>query len=380
MKVQKELILEYTKDIDLPLKGESSHISLSSIKEIQLEQNTLTVHFTLPIPNLNLRKKTAEVLIQCLKQKFPSHEVKVYISIGKIPPAPGKKKRPAGLEEVKNIIAIASGKGGVGKSTLTCNLGVSLSKMGFKVGIVDADIFGPSIPIMLDTVKSKPLATTKGDSRMMVPIENHGVKMLSMGFFAGENEAMVWRGPMASKALQQILYDGDWKDLDFMLVDLPPGTSDIHLSLVQMVPVTGALMVSTPQSLALADLKKGVGMFNMTSINVPVLGIIENMSYFCPPESPKQKHYLFGKDGVKKFAAEYKVPFLGEIPIDQSIRAGSDAGTPISLEESHTSAQTYKEISQKLIAEVLKRNKELPATEIVRISNMSGCSSVVRKA
>lgn len=370
----KEFIFEHIKHTKLPQEV-SQQITLDSIKEVRIEGAELILHLRLPIPNLNLRRKTAGLLEQYLQKKIPEYKINILISIDKSPPSLTEtKSSPKGLEGVTNIIAVASGKGGVGKSTLTSNLAICLSKMGFQVGIVDADIFGPSIPIMFETIGERPLAVNRAEHRMIAPIEKHGIKMLSMGFFAGESEAMVWRGPMASKALKQILHDGDWGNIDFMLVDLPPGTSDVHLSLVQMVPVTGALMVSTPQNLALADMKKGAGMFRMSSINVPILGIVENMSYFSPPEFPDKKYYLFGRDGVKKFAEEYNIPFLGEIPISTDIQEASDSGGPITLKTSHPYTFIYKSICQKMVSEVLKRNKDLPVTEIVRISNMSGCS------
>lgn len=272
------------------------------------------------------------------------------------------------LPKVKNIIAIASGKGGVGKSTVTANLAVALSKMGCKVGVVDADIYGPSVPIMFDTMYVRPRIKDMGDGKTKIePIENYGVKMLSIGFFADINQAVVWRGPMASKALNQMFIDADWDELDYMLIDLPPGTGDIHLTLVQAVPVTGAVVVSTPQDVALADARKGVAMFKMPNINVPVLGLVENMAWFTPAELPENKYFIFGKDGVKKLAEELQVPVIGEIPLVQSIRESGDKGVPIALQESNPAHEYFMQLAENLVEQVNIRNENLPPTEILKI-------------
>jgi len=248
------------------------------------------------------------------------------------------------LPGVKHIIAVASGKGGVGKSTVSANLAAGLAQMGYSVGLIDADIYGPSMPIMFDVADEKPKTKDIDGKNYILPVENYGVKILSIGFFADTSQAIVWRGPMASKALNQMFSDAYWGPLDYMIVDLPPGTGDIHLSLVQVVPLTGAVVVSTPQDIALADAKKAVGMFNLDVINVPVLGIVENMSYFTPPELPENKYYIFGQDGAKRLAEDLSVPFLGEVPIIQSIRESGDAGRPAALQESTPSGEAFRRL------------------------------------
>ena len=279
------------------------------------------------------------------------------------------------IKNVSNIIAISSGKGGVGKSTITANLAVSLSKMGFKVGILDADIYGPSIPEMFDVSGQKPLAVDVDGKSKMKPIENYGVKILSIGFFTKIDQAVIWRGPMASKALNQMIFDADWGILDFLLVDLPPGTGDIHLSIMQSLPISGAVVISTPQKIALNDARKGVSMFKKENINVPVLGIIENMAYFIPNALPENKYYLFGKEGARNLSTDLNIPFLGEVPIIQSVREAADFGRPAAMQENTISEDIFKNVSKNMLSQLLIRNKELPETEIVKITTMSGCIS-----
>jgi ATP-binding protein involved in chromosome partitioning len=253
------------------------------------------------------------------------------------------------LPGVKHIIAIASGKGGVGKSTVTANLAVELVRRGHRVGLVDADIHGPSMPTMFDVVREKPLPVERAGKSMIGPVEAHGVKMLSIGFFADPDQAIVWRGPMAAKALGQLFTDGDWGELDYMLIDLPPGTGDVHLSLVQLVPLSGVVVVSTPQDIALADARKGVSMFQLESINVPVLGLVENMSYFSPPDLPDRKYHLFGRDGVKRYAEASDTPFLGELPLVQAIREAGDAGRPAALQEGTEAARAIAALTDRML-------------------------------
>jgi ATP-binding protein involved in chromosome partitioning len=248
--------------------------------------------------------------------------------------------------------------------------------MGFKVGILDADIYGPSMPIMFDVESEKPISVTIDGKSKMKPVESYEVKILSIGFFTAPSQAVIWRGPMASKALNQMIFDADWGELDFMLIDLPPGTGDIHLSIVQSLPITGVVVVSTPQAVALADAKKGVSMFTSESINVPVLGIIENMAYFTPEELPENKYYIFGKEGAKNLAEDLNVPFLGEVPIVQSIREAGDYGRPAALQMGSVIEKVFEEITRKVVQEVVSRNENLPATEAVKITTMAGCSAV----
>jgi len=248
--------------------------------------------------------------------------------------------------------------------------------MGFKVGVLDADIYGPSIPIMFDLANEKPLSINVDGKSKMKPVENYGVKVLSIGFFTKPDQAVIWRGPMASKALNQLIFDAAWGELDFMLLDLPPGTGDIHLSIMQSLPITGAVVVSTPQAVALADAKKGVAMFQQESIDVPVLGIIENMAYFTPAELPDNKYYIFGKQGAKHLAEDSKIPFLGELPLIQSIREAGDAGHPVALQEGTAIEAIFIDITKNVVRETVKRNKELPVTQAIQITTMAGCSAV----
>ena len=248
--------------------------------------------------------------------------------------------------------------------------------MGFSVGLLDADIYGPSMPIMFDVAQEKPLAVTIDGKSKMKPVENYGVQLLSIGFFTDANQAVIWRGPMAAKALNQMIFDAHWGNLDFLLIDLPPGTGDIHLSIMQAMPVTGAVVVSTPQEVALADARKGVAMFQQESINVPVLGIVENMAYFTPDELPDNKYYIFGKEGAKNLAEDLNVPFLGEVPLVQSIREAGDVGRPAALQESSPIAAAFEDITKKVVQEMVNRNENLPPTEAIKITTMAGCSTV----
>ena len=251
--------------------------------------------------------------------------------------------------------------------------------MGFKVGLLDADIYGPSMPIMFDVTHEKPLAVNIDGKSKMKPVENYGVKLLSIGFFTEPSQAVIWRGPMAAKALNQMIFDAHWGELDFLLIDLPPGTGDIHLSIMQAMPVTGAVVVSTPQEVALADARKGVAMFQQESINVPVLGIIENMAYFTPEELPNNKYYIFGKEGAKNLAEDLNVSFLGEVPLVQSIREAGDVGRPAALQTASPIEASFEEITRNVVQELVSRNKSLPPTEAIKITTMAGCSSVNKK-
>jgi ATP-binding protein involved in chromosome partitioning len=271
------------------------------------------------------------------------------------------------LPNVKNIIGIASGKGGVGKSTVASNLALALVKLGASVGLVDADIYGPSQTIMFDVMDAKPMNKEIDGVNKMIPIERFGVKLLSIGFFVDTSQALVWRGPMASKAVVQMFQEADWGELDYMIIDLPPGTGDIHLTLVGAVPLNGVVIVSTPQFVALADAKKGVGMFQLPSINVPVLGIVENMSYFSPPEEPEKRYHIFGKDGAKKLAEELEVPLLGEIPLVQGICESGDSGTPAVLQDNTPQAIAYMEMARKVAQQVSIQNAKEPKVKVADV-------------
>lgn len=271
------------------------------------------------------------------------------------------------LPQVKNIIGISSGKGGVGKSTVAANLAVALAKLGYKVGLLDADIFGPSMPKMFQVEDARPYAEQIDGRDMIIPVEKYGVKLLSIGFFVDPDQATLWRGGMASNALKQLIGDAAWGDLDYFLIDLPPGTSDIHLTVVQTLAMTGAIVVSTPQAVALADARKGINMFTNEKVNVPILGLVENMAWFTPAELPENKYYIFGKDGAKKLAEEMNVPLLGQIPIVQSICEGGDKGTPVALDENTVTGRAFLSLAAAVVRQIDRRNVEQAPTKIVEL-------------
>ena len=346
------------------------------VHNIQIMGDDVYIDMTAHSPAMHEKKKLEVAMKQAFTAEF-GENINLKLKINSPEPSEVQKNQIKGKEipGIKNIIAIASGKGGVGKSTVAANLAVTLAKMGFQVGLLDADIYGPSIPTMFDTVGEKPFSVNVNGKNLMQPLENYGVKILSIGYFSGSNQAVVWRGPMASKALQQLIRDANWGELDFLLVDLPPGTGDIHLSIVQEVPVTGAVIVSTPQHVALADVKKGIAMFTMESINIPVLGLIENMSYFTPEELPNNKYYIFGKEGAQNLARDLNIPVLGEIPLIQSVRESGDVGRPAALQEGTLVANIYKETAQNMVESLVERNTNLPPTEAVKSTTMAGCST-----
>ena len=350
-------------------------ISNGSVKNIVVFDKEIIIDLEILKPTLQAKNTIRRKIVDSLNDNIDFNiEVKInFILITEKEPTIYNSTKE--VKNISNIIAISSGKGGVGKSTVTANLAVSLSKMGFKVGILDADIYGPSIPEMFDVSGQKPLAVDVDGKSKMKPIENYGVKILSIGFFTKIDQAVIWRGPMASKALNQMIFDADWGVLDFLLVDLPPGTGDIHLSIMQSLPISGAVVISTPQKIALNDARKGVSMFKKENINVPVLGIIENMAYFKPKELPENKYYLFGKEGAKNLSLDLRIPFLGEIPIIQSVREAADFGRPAAMQKSTISEEIFKKVSKNMLSQLLIRNKELPETEIVKITTMSGCFS-----
>lgn len=351
-------------------------IESEAVKNIVVFGDEVIVDITISNPTLQARKRTEVDIMKTIHDLvYPKAKIKVNVKVHATP-KPQNQIKGKPIPGIQNIIAIASGKGGVGKSTVTSNIAVTLANMGFKVGILDADIYGPSIPIMFDVVSEKPLAVNIDGVSKMKPVENYGVKILSIGFFTKTDQAVVWRGPMAAKALNQMIFDAAWGTLDFLLIDLPPGTGDIHLSIMQSLPITGAVVVSTPQNVALADAKKGVAMFQQDSINVPVLGIIENMAYFVPNELPENKYYIFGQEGAKQLAMDLEVPFLGEIPIVQSIREAADFGRPAALQDQTSTAKAFVTLTKEIVIETVKRHKDLPPTEAVKITTMAGCSAV----
>lgn len=378
MSFTKQDILKALDTITEPGEGKSL-VENKNISNLVVFGNEVIIDVTISNPTLQAKKKVeAEIKKAILLKVDEKIDVKVNVKTSTAPKNEEKSNLIKGkkIPSIQNIIAIASGKGGVGKSTITANMAVSLSKMGFKVGILDADIYGPSMHLMFDVEKERPISVKIEGRSKMKPIENYGVKLLSLGFFTNPNQAVIWRGPMASKALNQLIFDADWGELDFLLIDLPPGTGDVHLSIVQALPINGAVIVSTPQNIALADAKKGVAMFQQESIQVPVLGIVENMAYFTPEELPDNKYYIFGKDGAKHLAEDIDTKFLGEIPLVQSIREAGDVGHPVALQENTSLENAFATLTKEMVSELLKRNANLPPTEVVRITTMSGCSPV----
>lgn len=309
--------------------------------------------------------KAAETAI--LTYADPNIEIKGNIEVKTPQVAPTQPVKL--LPQVKNIIAISSGKGGVGKSTVSVNLAVALANKGYKVGLLDADIFGPSLPKMFNEEEARPFLEPIDGKDYIIPIEKYGVKMLSIGFFVNKNDAVVWRGAMAGNALKQLIADASWGDLDYFLIDFPPGTSDIHLTLVQSLAITGAVVVSTPQEVALADARKGINMFMNEKVNVPILGLVENMAWFTPAELPDNKYYIFGEDGAKRLAEEMNVSLLGQIPIVQSICEGGDKGVPVALNEDTITGMAFSHLADNFIDAVERRNKEQPPTQKVEVHN-----------
>jgi len=376
MKLSREDIFKALETISLPGDGKNM-IESGAVQNVMTFADEVVVDIKMTTPALHIKKRAEADIIKVIKEKvFADAKVQVNIKVEKAPQQNPNLIKGKPIPGIKNIIAIASGKGGVGKSTVTSNLAISLSKMGFKVGVLDADIYGPSVPIMFDVANEKPLSVKVNGKSKMKPIENYGVKILSIGFFTKPDQAVIWRGPMAAKALNQLIFDADWGKLDFLLIDLPPGTGDIHLSIMQALPITGAVVVSTPQNVALADTRKGVAMFQQENISVPVLGIVENMSYFTPAELPENKYYIFGEKGAQHLAEDLRVPMLGEIPIVQSIREAGDAGRPAALQEGTAVATAFEEFTRNTVQETVRRNTELPATEAIKITTMAGCSAV----
>ncbi len=375
MKFNKQDIEQALKTITVPGEGQNM-IESQAVKNIMVFADEVIIDITISNPTLQAKKRTEVDILKTIHELvYAKAKVQVNVKV-EAPAQPKNEIKGKSIPGIQNIIAVASGKGGVGKSTVTSNLAVTLSKMGFKVGILDADIYGPSIPIMFDVQNEKPLAVNVDGKSKMKPVENYGVKILSIGFFTKPDQAVVWRGPMASKALNQMIFDAAWGDLDFLLIDLPPGTGDIHLSIMQSLPITGAVVVSTPQTVALADARKGVAMFQQESINVPVLGIIENMAYFTPEELPDNKYFIFGKEGAKHLADDLNIPFLGEIPLVQSVREAGDLGRPAAMQTSTPIEEAFNKITQNVVQEVVRRNTALPPTDAIKITTMAGCSAV----
>ena len=373
MNIDKQQIQNALSLVKMP-EGDKSIWESGIVKNIQIFGIEIILDVEISNPTLQYKKR---VEVDCLKiiheKVYEKADIKINFTVLKTEEKATIIKGNE-IPGIKNIIAISSAKGGVGKSTITANLAVALADLGHSVGVVDADIYGPSMHIMFDLEGSVPEAITIDGKSKIKPLENYGVKLISIGFFAQSQQAVVWRGPMASKALNQLIWDTHWGELDYLLIDLPPGTGDIHLSLVQSVPVTGAVVVSTPQNIALADARKGVNMFQMDSINVPVLGIVENMAYFTPEELPDNKYYIFGKEGVKGLAEQLNIDLLGEIPLVQSVREAADIGRPAVLQGATDIAISLTNLAKKVVEKIEKRNSEKDKTKVVETSNTAGCS------
>ena len=379
MQIKKAAVLEALSKISAPGEGVNL-VESGAVTNVQIFGDEVTVDISIANPSLQARKKTeVEVLKIIHSEVYEKAKITVNVKVVTPPKAASNEIKGKPIPGIQNIVAIASGKGGVGKSTVTANIAVTLAKMGFKVGVLDADIYGPSIPLMFDVSAEKPLAVNIDGKSKMKPVENYGVKVLSIGFFTQPNQAVIWRGPMAAKALNQMIFDAHWGELDFLLLDLPPGTGDIHLSIMQSLPVTGAVVVSTPQEVALADARKGVAMFMQEAINVPVLGVVENMAYFTPEELPDNKYYIFGKEGAQNLASDLKILFLGEVPLVQSIREAGDVGRPAALQEEGPLKEAFEEITRNVVRELVVRHTDLPPTEAIKITTMAGCSAVKPK-
>lgn len=385
MKLDRKEILKALETITIAGEGKNM-VASGAIANVVTFGDEVVVDLVLTSPAMHIKKR-AEDDIKKTIHDLVSPEAKIKINTKVETPEKNQIKGKS-IPGITNIIAVASGKGGVGKSTITANLAVSLAKMGFSVGVLDADIYGPSMPIMFDVETEKPISETIDGVSKMKPIESYGIKILSIGFFTAPSQAVIWRGPMAAKALNQMIFDANWGQLDFLLIDLPPGTGDIHLSIMQSLPITGAVIVSTPQAVALADAKKGVSMFLSEAIQVPVLGIIENMAYFIADAGNSQttdvqaataKHYIFGKEGAKNLAADLNVPFLGEVPILQTIREAGDYGRPAAMQVGSEIEAVFESITRNVVQETLNRNENLPETEAIKITTMAGCSAVKNK-
>lgn len=367
VKIYPKLVLDALRNVRYPGTGKDV-VEMGFVSDdIHIEGNKVSFSMTFDKPNDPFVKsvvKACETAI--LTYISPEIDIKgnIEAKTKEVAPAPAPPKL---LPDVKNIIAISSGKGGVGKSTVTANLAVALAKKGYKVGVLDADIFGPSMPKMFDVEEVQPFLEPVGDKEMLIPVDKYGVKMLSIGFFVKKESAIVWRGAMAGNALKQLITDGNWGELDYFLIDFPPGTSDIHLTLVQTLPITGAVVVSTPQEVALADARKGIDMFTNEKVNVPILGLVENMAWFTPAELPDNKYYIFGKEGAKNLAEEMGVALLGQIPIVQSICEGGDSGNPVALDENSITGAAFATLAENFIISVEKRNKESDPTKKVEV-------------
>ncbi len=370
MNVSKDLIISKLKDIIVP---EVNKPVSDYVKEIKIEDKRIEVKIKLDKKASPLQNSLEKVIKNVLSDiSSAGYDLNLQISsekleFQKVKVKPEAVKNP--LDRVKNIIAVASGKGGVGKSTVSTNLAIALAKTGAKVGLMDADVYGPSIPLMFGVQKERPAVEKIDGKDTIIPIEKYGIKLMSIGFFVKEEDALIWRGSMATSAVKQLINDVAWGDLDYFVIDLPPGTGDVPLTMVQTIPLTGAIIVTTPQDVAVADVVKSIGMFKSNKIEVPILGLIENMSWFTPTDAPDKKYFIFGQGGGKKLAERFNIPFLGNIPIDENVVADADAGKPIILNEASPLSKSFVEVAESTVKNVKDRNDNLPPTNILQITH-----------
>jgi len=357
-----EQVLNALSNVQEPDLGKDI-VTLNMVKDILVNENEVSFTVVLTTPACPLKDLIRNACVNAVKLLVDKNaNVKVNFTANT---TSRRVDNGSVLPRVKNIIAVVSGKGGVGKSTVAANLALAFAAGGAKVGLMDADIYGPSVPIMFGVRGQRPMMKNVGERGMIVPLERYGIKLMSIGLLVDEKNAVVWRGPMASSAIKQFVTEVLWEELDYLVIDMPPGTGDIHLTLVQTVPVTGVIIVTTPQDVALADAKKAIAMFGQAQINVPIIGLVENMSYFTPEELPGNKYHIFGKEGGKRLADEYDIPFLGEIPLIQSIREGGDMGTPIMVSDDVIAKNAFEEFAGNAARSIAMRNANMKSTEVV---------------
>ena len=362
MKINSETILESLKKVIEPDLGKDI-VSLGLVTDIKVLEDKVSFSVQMKNAAMHARKRMQEACEFAIERTI-GKDYSIEVNVQAMKKAEASQSV---LPNIKNTIAVVSGKGGVGKSTVSANLAVGLAKKGFSVGVVDADIYGPSMPIMFDVLHYRPISREINKKQVIVPAENYGVKILSIGFFAELDEAVVWRGPMAVKALKQLIFDADWGELDYLIIDTPPGTGDVHLSIVQSLPLTGAVVVTTPQPVALADAKKAVAMLKMDNIKVPVLGLVENMSWFTPKNHPEEKYFIFGEDGGENLAKSLSLELLGKVPLVESIRQSGDVGRPAVLQQETIVEKYYNDLCDKLILNIEERNAKLEPTKVVGV-------------
>ncbi len=362
LNMTKEQVLQALSNVQEPDLGKDL-VTLNMIQDLEINGNDVSFTIVLTTPACPMKDMMGTASTNAVKL-LVNKEANVKINFTSNTSS-NRKDPKSVLPQVKNIIAVVSGKGGVGKSTVSANLAIALAQSGAKVGLMDADIYGPSVPIMFGVRGERPMMKEVNGKGMIVPMNKYGIEFMSIGLLVNEKDAIVWRGPMASSAIKQFVTDVAWGELDYLIIDMPPGTGDIHLTLVQTVPVTGAVVVTTPQDIALADAKKAVAMFGQTQIKVPIIGLVENMAYFTPQELPNNKYYIFGKDGGKRLAEEFELNFLGQIPIVQSIREGGDNGKPVMVSDDAVTKQAFLEFTANAVRSIAMRNAELPKTELL---------------